>query len=56
MIRPGDIGLEMSDGVLDGSDVMVCADKPPDLEPGDRVTGQVEYGSLLNLPRASSSI
>ena len=53
---PWDIGLEMSDGVLDGSDVMVCADKPPDLEPGDRVTGQVEYGSLLNLPRASSSI
>ena len=53
---PWDIGLEMSDGVLDGSDVMVCADKPPDLEPGDRVTGRIEYGSLLNLPRASSSI
>ena len=53
---PWDIGLEMSDGVLDGSDVMVCADKPPDLEPSDRVTERIEYGSLLNLPRASASI
>jgi SAM-dependent methyltransferase len=51
-----DVRLEMSDGVLNGSDVMVCADKPPDLEPSDRVTGRIEYGSLLNLPRASSSI
>ena len=53
---PCDIGLELSDSVLDGSDVIVCADEPPDLEPGDRVTGRIEYGSLLNLPRASSSI
>ena len=42
--------------VLDGSDVILCADKPPELEPSDRVTDRIEYGSLLNLPRASSSI
>ena len=53
---PCDIGLEMSDGVLDGSDVMVCAEKPPHCELDDRVTSRLEYGSLLNLPRASSSI
>jgi SAM-dependent methyltransferase len=53
---PWDMGLEMSEGVLDGRDVMVCADKPPDCELNDRVTSRLEYGSLLNLPRASSSI
>ena len=53
---PSDIGSEMSDSVLDGSDVIMCADEPPDLEPTDRVAYRFEYGSLLNLPRASSSI
>jgi hypothetical protein len=30
---PWDIGLELSDGVLDGSDVILCAAKPPDWSP-----------------------
>ena len=51
-----DIRSELSGGVLDGSDVILCAANPPDLEPGDRLTGRIEYGSLLNLPRASASI
>ncbi len=51
-----DVRSELSDGVLDGSDVILCAANPPDLEPGDRLTGRIEYGSLLNLPRASASI
>ena len=51
-----DVRSELSDGVLGGSDVILCAANPPDLEPGDRVKGRIEYGSLLNLPRASASI
>ena len=30
---PHDIGSALSDSVLDGSDVIVCAGNPPDLEP-----------------------
>ena len=50
------IGSELSDGFVEGSDVIVCADKAPDFPPHDRVSGRLEYGSLINLPRASSSI
>ena len=53
---PCDIGFELSNTVLDGSDVILCAAHPPDLDPGDRVAQRIEYGSLLNLPRASASI
>ena len=49
---PCDVRSELSDSVLSGSDVIVCADKPPEPELG----GRAEYGSLLNLPRASSSV
>ena len=56
MICRHDVGSELSDSVLDRSDVILCAAKPPDLEPSDRVGDRLEYGSLLNLPRASSSI
>ena len=52
---PADICSELSDGVLKGSHVIVCADKLPRPEPNDRAIGRFEYGSLLNLPRASSS-
>jgi SAM-dependent methyltransferase len=51
-----DIGSELSGGVMDRSDVIVCGGKPPDSEPAVPLTGRLEYGSLLNLPRASSSI
>ncbi len=47
-----DVRSQLSDSVLSGSDVIVCADKPPEPELG----GRAEYGSLLNLPRASSSV
>ena len=50
------IDSELSDSVLDGSDVIFCAANRLDLEPGERVADRIEYGSLLNLPRASSSI
>jgi SAM-dependent methyltransferase len=53
---PCDICSELSDSLLDRSDVIVCAGKPPDLEPKDRVIDWFEYGSLLNLPRSSSTI
>ena len=42
--------------VLERSDLILCADKPPDLGAHDRLTDRLEYGSLLNLPRASSSV
>jgi len=51
-----DVRSELFDGVLGGCDVILCAANPPDLEPGDRITGRIEYGSLLNLPRASASV
>jgi SAM-dependent methyltransferase len=51
-----DVRSELSDGLLDGSDVILCAANPPNLEPVDRVKGRIEYASLLNLPRASASI
>ncbi len=53
---PSDIGSELSDSVLDGSDVIICAGERPALEPTVRVAYGFEYGSLLNLPRPSSSI
>ena len=53
---PSDIGSQLSECALDGSDVILCADDPPEVEPRDRVAHRVEYGSLLNLPRASGSI
>ena len=53
---PSDIGSQLSVCALDGSDVILCADDPPEVEPRDRVAHRLEYGSLLNLPRASGSI
>jgi SAM-dependent methyltransferase len=53
---PCDIGSELSDILLRRSDVIMCSAKPPDLEPEDRVIDGLEYGSLLNLPRLSSTI
>jgi hypothetical protein len=35
---------------------MLCIDRPPEFEPDDRAARRLEYGSLLNLPRASASI
>ena len=52
----GNIASELSDSLLGEGDVIICADEPLDLEPGDRMIGRFEYGSLLNLPRASSSV
>jgi Glycosyltransferase family 9 (heptosyltransferase) len=51
-----DVRSELSDRVLEGSDLILCAAIPPDLEPSDRVRDRLEYGSLLNLARASSSV
>ena len=53
---PHDIGSALSDSLLDRTDVIVAAGKLPDLELHDGVTDRLEYGSSLNLPRASSSI
>jgi SAM-dependent methyltransferase len=53
---PRDIGSQLCDSVLNGSDMILSAADPLELEPGGRVTDRIEYGSLLNLPRASSSI
>jgi len=50
------IDSELSDSVLGGSDVIFCVANRLDLEPSERVGDRIEYGSLLNLPRASSSI
>ena len=38
------------------SDVTLCADRPSRSEPNERAVGRFEYGSLINLPRPSSSI
>jgi ADP-heptose:LPS heptosyltransferase len=53
---PRTIGPELPDGLLDQCDVIVCGDKLADLEPNDCILGRFEYGSLLNLSRASSSV
>ncbi len=53
---PSDIGSELPDGVLDGSDVIISAEKPLLSETHDRARGRFEYGSSINLPRASASI
>jgi ADP-heptose:LPS heptosyltransferase len=52
---PSEVGSELPDGVLNRFDVVVCDDKLADSGPNDRIMGRFEYGSLLNLPRASSS-
>jgi ADP-heptose:LPS heptosyltransferase/SAM-dependent methyltransferase len=53
---PFDIDSALSGSVFDSSDVIICTTKPIELEPSARVTDRLEYGSLLNLPRPSSSI
>jgi hypothetical protein len=46
----------LSGDVLVASDAIHCGDKPPESEPSGCAPDRFEYGSLLNLPRASSSI
>ena len=53
---PSVAGSAISEGMLNQRDVMVCSDKLVNLEPGERIAGRFEYGSLLNLPRPSSSV
>jgi len=53
---PFDINSTLSGSVFDSSDVIICTTKPIEREPNARVTDRLEYGSLLNLPRPSSSI
>ena len=49
---PSVAGLAISESILNQRDVMVCNDKLVDA----RIARRVEYGSLLNLPRPSSSV
>ena len=53
---PCDLVSELSGRVLDRTDVILCAGERPWPEPNDRAPNRLEYGSILNLPRASSSI
>ena len=53
---PASIGAELAHSVPEGSDVIICADRPSRWGSNDRSVGRFEYGSLINLPRASSSI
>ena len=53
---PPDIGSELPDLLPDGSEVIICAERPLRLAPDGRVVGRFEYGSPINLPRASSSV
>ena len=53
---PHDIGSALSHSLSDRTDVIVSAGELPDLELYDRVTDRLEYSSLLNLSRPSSSI
>jgi SAM-dependent methyltransferase len=53
---PPDIGSELFDGLPDGSEAIICAEKPLCLALNDRVVGRFEFGSAINLPRASSSV
>ena len=54
---PFDASSALADSVFDGSDVIICTPTGPlELEPNDRLNDRLEYGSLLNLPRPSSSI
>jgi ADP-heptose:LPS heptosyltransferase len=53
---PCAIGPELPDGLLNRCEVIVCGDKRADLGPNDRILGRFEYGSLLNLSRACSSV
>jgi ADP-heptose:LPS heptosyltransferase len=50
-----DVCTELLDRALGGGEAILCSDESPD-PVADRVGDRVEYGSLLNLPRASSSI
>jgi ADP-heptose:LPS heptosyltransferase len=53
---PSHVGSDMPDGVLDRCDIMVCGERLADAGPHDRIKCRFEYGSLLNLSRASSSV
>ena len=53
---PPDIGSELPDWLHDGSEVIICAEKPLRLAPDSRVLGRFEYGSSINLLRATSSV
>jgi SAM-dependent methyltransferase len=53
---PASIGAEWAHSVPEGSDVIMCADRPSRWGSNDRAVGRFENGSLINLPRASSSI
>ena len=53
---PYDIGSALFDRLLDRTDVIVSAGDPADPELHYRVHDRLEYGSLLNLSRASSSV
>ena len=51
---PPNIGSELPDLLPDGSEVIICAERPLRLAPDGRVVGRFEHGSPINLPRASS--
>ena len=51
-----DIGSAVPENVLERSDLILCAEKQPELELHDAIADRLEYGSLLNLPRASSTV
>jgi ubiquinone/menaquinone biosynthesis C-methylase UbiE len=53
---PRAVGSELPETMVDRSDVILCADQPSGSEPNERSVGRFEYGSLINLPRPSSSI
>ena len=53
---PCDLGAELSSRASDRTEVILCAGEPPSQKHPDRGAGRFEYGSILNLPRASSSI
>ena len=53
---PSEIGSALPDSTWDGGDVILCVGEPAGFEPRERVARRFEYGSSLNLPRATSSI
>jgi SAM-dependent methyltransferase len=53
---PSDIGSALSPSVLERSDLILCVERPLESKPDERIGDRFEYGSLLNLPRASSSV
>jgi hypothetical protein len=42
--------------ILDRMDIMVCPDQAADWDPTSKVCRRAECGSILNVPRASSSV